>query len=300
MQIEGNHVTNSPFFGILSVTIAAVLWGSTGTVQALISGPPAPEMIGALRLVIGAVTLALIAFATTGALRQFRSLPWRWVMLAGFSVCAYNLLFFRAVSVSGVGIGTAITIGSAPIWASAITTIVTQKLPLRSTLFGQSLAILGVLLLCVSGSNIGSSFGVALALGAGLSYASYSIFTGAIGHSATPPVIASATFGTAALLVLPLLLFSPVTLAPTAPNLSLILFLGVAATGVAYLFYTWGLVRLTATTAVTFALIEPVTAWLLATFLLGEAVTAQNLSGAILVLAGLFVLSFFAAKQRNN
>ena len=62
----------------------------------------------------------------------------------------------------------------------------------------------------------------------------------------------------------------------------------------------WSLGRIAASTAVTLALIEPVTAWLLATFVVGEAVTAAKLAGAVLILAGLAIVSLVPARPARG
>ena len=55
---------------------AAVLWGTTGTSQALAPTGATPPEIGALRLALGG--LALFAYAATrGSLGGLRGLPWR-------------------------------------------------------------------------------------------------------------------------------------------------------------------------------------------------------------------------------
>lgn len=56
-----------------------------------------------------------------------------------------------------------------------------------------------------------------------------------------------------------------------------------------YALYTSGLARLAASTAVTLSPIEPLTTWLLATFV-GEAVTQGKAAGAVL-LGGLAIMT---------
>lgn len=68
------------------------------------------------------------------------------------------------------------------------------------------------------------------------------------------------------------------------------LHLGVLATGAAYLLFGYGLHRLTSATTVTLVLAEPLTATLLATFVLDESIVPLGWIGVGLVLAGLFVV----------
>lgn len=140
----------------------------------------------------------------------------------------------------------------------------------------------------------------ALRLAFGAAYAAYSLATSRIGGRAPPATIASATFLVAALVASPALVLAPTGwLSGTAAWLTLAA-LGVGATGVSYALYTWGLTRVAASTAVTLALAEPVTAWLLAVFVVGEEMTARTVTGALLILAGLAFVAIFPARAPDG
>ncbi len=284
--------------GIASVIAAAMLWGTTGTLQTLLPPDRAPLAVGALRLLVGALGLVVLALSQPACRAAFRSLPLAGIVFAGAAIGLYNLLFFWGVTEAGVGIGTAITIGSAPFWATAYEALVLRRLPTPLRAGGLVLSVLGVVLLATADARGGASaLGVALTLGAGACYATYSLATSRIGHRAPSTAIAAATFTMAALFALPVLFVLPLGWL-AAPGAALtIAALGLGATGLAYAFYTWGLTRVAASTAVTLALAEPVTAWLLATFVVGEPVSAQGIAGAILVLAGLAVVTLSGTRR---
>ncbi|TNC74719.1 DMT family transporter [Rubellimicrobium roseum] len=284
--------------GIGAILLAALLWGTTGTVQTFLPEGREPLAVGALRLVVGAATLLLLALARHEGRQGFARLPWAGVIPAGLAIGGYNLLFFRAVAETGVGIGTAIAIGSAPIWATAFEVVVNRERPGWLRLLGQAVAILGVGLLALTGGTGGGSLeGVLLAAGAAACYAFYSMVTSRVGHRAPPATLAAATFGVAACMTAPVLFVTPLVWMATPASWFWICFLGVGVTGLSYALYTWGLTRVAASTAVTLALAEPVTAWLLASAVVGEAVTAQKVAGASLVLAGLAVITLLPAAR---
>ncbi|GAA6209483.1 DMT family transporter [Cognatishimia sp. WU-CL00825] len=278
--------------GISSVIIAAMLWGTTGTVQALLPESREPLAVGAMRLLVGAIALLAMALAHQPSRRALVRLPWVSVFFAGSSIACYNLLFFWAVSEAGVGIGTAVTIGSAPFWATAYEALSRTALPTRKRLGGQIISIIGVAFLGLAAADDGKgSLGLVLALGAGASYASYSLITSKIGHKAPSTAIAAGTFSCAALLTLPVLAVVPIAWV-IAPGVWLAIgFLGIVATGLAYAFYTWGLTRVAASSAVTLALAEPVTAWLLATVIIKDPVTLTSATGVGLILVGLIIVA---------
>lgn len=285
-------------FGVGAIVAAAILWGTTGTVQAIMPAARDPLAVGALRLLIGAASLVLLALMQPASRRALGYLPWKGIAFAGIAIGAYNLLFFWAVTKAGVGVGTAVAIGSAPIWTTAWEIVVARRWPSRLRALGQVLSILGVGLLgLASGGAQGSFIGIGMALMSGACYAAYSLATSRIGHRAPSTAIAAATFSVAALVTLPVLFFTPLGWLSGSPVWLALAFLGIGATGISYALYTWGLTRVAASTAVTLALSEPVTAWLLATFVVGEALTLQNVAGALLILAGLFIVTTFPAKS---
>lgn len=282
--------------GVAAAIVAAMLWGSTGTVQALLPEGRDPLAVGALRLLVGAAFLTLLAASQPQSRAAVTRLPLTGVLFAGCAIGAYNMFFFWAVSSAGVGVGTAIAIGSAPLLATAYEVLVLRLLPGRLRALGQGVAILGVAVLAFFGAEGGgSALGITLALLAGASYAAYSLATSRISGAAPSAAIAASTFCVAALVTSPALLFASTSWLAGAQAWFGVLFLGVAATGLAYALYTWALARVAASTAVTLALMEPVTAWLLATWVVGEPVTVQKLLGALLIIAGLALVAMSAS-----
>lgn len=282
--------------GISAVLCAAVLWGTTGTVQALLPAAREPLVVAACRLAIGAATLLALA-ALSRQLGAFRRLPPRPVAAAGLAIGVYNLLFFAAVTRTDVGLGTALAIGSAPVWATLAEVAATRRLPDRRRLAGQAVCIAGAVLLVTSGAQTSASpGGMAAALLAGAAYAAYSLTTSRIGHLAPSSTLAAATFAVAAILVAPAFVLLPSAWALAPESWPKLVFLGTVATGLSYALYTWGLRHVSASAAVTLALAEPLTAWVLATAVVGEAVTPARLAGAVLLFAGLGIVSSAAGR----
>ncbi|KAA9010178.1 DMT family transporter [Histidinibacterium aquaticum] len=284
--------------GIAAVVLAAVLWGSTGTVQALLPEGREPLAVGALRLAIGAAALLVLALVRAETRAGLRRVPWRGAIGAGLSIGAYNLLFFWAVLEAGVGVGTAVAIGSAPLWTTAYEAVILRRDPGLLRAMGQGVSILGVALLgLVGGGPAGSLAGLGLSLAAGACYAGYSLITSRSGSRAPSTSLAAATFSVAALATSPVLFLVPLGWSTTLGAWVALAFLGIGATGLSYAFYTWGLTRVAASTAVTLALAEPATAWLLATLVVQEPVTPANLAGVALILVGLAVVSWVPARR---
>jgi len=285
--------------GVAAVICAAMLWGTTGTLQAALPDGREPLAVAALRLSIGAAALLMLAAATPAGRTAFRDLPLRGIVFAGLSIGLYNLLFFLAVLRAGVGIGTAIAIGSAPVWVTAFEIITTRRLPRGRRALGQALSITGAGLLVASGeAGSGLASGALLAALSGAAYAAYSLATSRIGHLAPPATLAAATFSVAALITAPVLLVVPTAWLAEVRVWPVLLFLGVGATAVSYAMYTWGLRRVAPSTAVTLALAEPLTAWVLAILVVGEPATLPRLAGAALLMAGLAIVTLTPSRTR--
>lgn len=270
----------------LHVLLASLCFGTTGTAQALGPGGLSPAGVGAGRILVGGALLVLVARLAGGLGR----LPRRPLLLAAASVATYQLAFFAAVADTGVAVGTIVALGSAPALAGGIEWAVERRAPGRGWAMATALACAGVALLSGAGVDI-SLPGVALALGAGASYAGYTLAAKRMldaGHA--PESVMAGAFGLGALLLAPVLVVAGAGLA--APGgLALVLFLGVVPTALAYVLFARGLRRLSAAETATLTLAEPLTAALLGVLVLGERVSAPATLGGALILAGLLVLA---------
>jgi len=270
------------------VLAAAALFGTIGTARVL--GPPAASAsVGAVRTLLGAALLLLVATAAgsaTEARRLVRS-PATWV--AGVAQAAFQVTFLSAVELTGVAVGTLVAIGSAPILTGLLT-----RHTSRTWVAATALAGTGLTLLVLGGGTEGpppDPVGVVLALGAGVSYASYTVATShVVGRGRAPIPVAVAAFSVAALLLAPALALTDLHWLSTASGVAMVVYLAVFTTAAAYLLFTTGLRGVPAATANTLGLAEPVVATLLGVALLHERLAVAGWLGVCLVLAGLVLL----------
>jgi DME family drug/metabolite transporter len=274
----------------LLVLSAAVLFGTTGTAQAL--GPDAsPLAVGAARIAVGAVLLVVAAHFFRGAGDSAR---WSRGALAATAVgiAGYQLAFFAAVADTGVAVGTVVALGSAPALAGLLARVAGGTPLDRRWAACTALATVGVLLLVLSGADAHVSVpGIAMALGAGLAYATYTVAAKRLlddGHA--PEAVMARGFSLAAVALLPLLAIKGGEVA-NAEGIALALYLGAIPTALAYVLFARGLKRLTAGETATLTLAEPLTAAALGTIVLAERPGALAVAGAVLVLAGLVALA---------
>ena len=271
------------------VVLAAILWGTTGTAQSLAPAQLSPYWVGALRLAVATAYFALLAGRAAPAPGRW---PWGPMLLAGGCVAAYNLSFFAGVKHSGVALGTAIAIGSGPIWAGLLQTWVQRRLPVPLWWLGTLVGVAGGVAMAMGqGSGMhASAQGIALCLLAGLSYAAYALLNKGLVLQLGPARANLAVFGLAALLSVPVAWALGGALQASLGAWAVVLYLGLAGTGLAYLLFSTALRTVSGATAVTLALAEPVVAFVLAVWVVGEAPQALAYLGLFGVLAGLLVV----------
>jgi DME family drug/metabolite transporter len=132
------------------VLLAACLWGTNGTAQALAPQGAQPIIIGTLRIALGGVTL--LAFALLrGSLHRSKRWPFWPTLLGALSMAAYQMFFFAGVARTGVAIGTIVGIGSTPILAGPIGYLARGERPSRRWAMATGLGIIGCAFLLVAG-----------------------------------------------------------------------------------------------------------------------------------------------------
>ncbi|MGH3517255.1 MAG: DMT family transporter [Haloechinothrix sp.] len=287
--------------GAALVVLAAVLFGTTGTAQAL--GPDGldPLTVGAGRVVLGGALLAIVA-AVRGAYRQGLEVPWGTVLIGALGVAAYQLGFFSGVHLAGVAVGTVIALGSCPLFAGLIEWLVTRRRPRPTWLAATSVAVVGVTVLVLSGRQADDGTNPALgalpALLAGLGYGVYTVCgSRLIARGARPEGAMGLLFGSGAVLLLPVLLVRWPGGLDSASGLVVVAYLALVPTVLAYLLFGAGLRVLPAGTVATLNLAEPVVAALLGVLVLGESLTGFGVGGIAVVLLGLGLLALPGRKQ---
>lgn len=294
-----------PVFAVLA---AAVLFGTTGTSQALGPDGTTPLGVGAVRLLLGGTALAVIGFAlarrnrraTAAAPPPLTARALILMALTGICLAAYQPLFFLGTARGGVAVGTVIALGSAPVMAGLIEWAITRRLPRPTWLVATALATTGVALLAFAGGGSGSAdpLGVIGSVGAGAAFAVFANAQRRLMSSGWDPFTVAGAMGAgsavSALFMLP---FASFTWLAEPTGIAVALWLGLATIAIAYTLFTWGLQRLTAATAATLTLAEPITATLLGLVVLGEHLDTASIVGIAVLTVGLVVLAWGSRRR---
>lgn len=265
---------------------AAVLWGTTGTAQALGPDAASPAAVGVVRLLIAGPVLL-------GAAVGRRPLPqlhavWGAAVVAALGMAVYQPAFFSAVDRTGVALGTVVAIGSAPVLTGLLGWAWDGSRPTLRWAAATGVAVTGVGLIAVSGGEVGVDVtGVAFALLAGLAYAVYVVASVRLVEAGSAAGAMAVVFMLAAAFSAPALAFVDLGWVATLPGAAMAIHLGVITTAVAYLLFGRGLRSTGTATAATLTLGEPATATALGVLVLGERPGPAAWLGVVLVIIGL-------------
>ncbi|MFJ7952558.1 DMT family transporter [Lysinibacillus sp. NPDC096418] len=276
-----------PYFFVL---VAAILWGMTGTTQTFLDDGISPVAVAAVRSAIGGGLLLVVAIAL-GKIR-LRTWSWRWTLMAATSIALFQGLFFSSIRLTGVAIGTVVTIGSAPVFSGVLEWMLWKVRPTKVWGGATTLAIVGCVLLFVNTGDASVHIGgIILALCAGVSFAFYTNVSKKLMmcEDALPAV--AMTFSLCALLLFPFSISEGYSWLTQSHNLWAMLFMGVMCTSVAYLLFLSGLQKISSSSAVTLSLAEPLTAAILGVFFVGEFLSVTSWGGVVMLLGGILVLT---------
>lgn len=295
--------------GTFAVLVSAALFGTTGTV--LVAAPPGADAwsAGALRLLVGALTLA--AFAVLAEWRSIRHggplRATRWpsagmMPVGAVGVAVFQVGYFLAVERTGVAVGTVATIGSGPVLAGAGAALASRQVPDRAWLAGTAAAVAGVVLLGAWGTGgdaaAADAVGILLAVVAGAGWAVFTSVSRRQIERGTPSTLAmAAVFAGGAVLVAPVLAVRGGGWALEGWGPLVVAHLGVLTVGVAYWSYGHALRHLPAPTVITLTLLEPITAAALGVLVVDERLSPAGIAGIALVMAGLVVTGRAAVRR---
>jgi DME family drug/metabolite transporter len=289
--VEPSPTTSVHLRGVLSLTAAAIAWGTGGAVAVLLQRHNG----------LGPVTVAFGRFAVAVVVSAFvrrRSLPGASggrrssdAVIAGLGLAISQASYFASVDDAGVAVGTLVTMGAGPVLIAVSARYVLGERLTRGRIGTIGLALIGLVLLSAGphGNGRHPVAGVLLAL---LSAATYAVVV--LNGRARPG------HGQ----MLPAYVVGMVVLAPFAAIQGLVpqhgrpiealaglVYLGVVPTVLAYRWFYRALVTVPAATASVIALLESVTAAVIGVAVLGERLSPAALAGTAVLLAAVGLMA---------
>jgi len=277
------------------VVAAAVLFGTTGTAQALGPHGMNPLSVGAVRQFSGGLILAavgVIGWIRTQGLRLPRvSGKLGWALLGGGSIMAFQATFFAGTLANGVAVGTVIALGSSPLFAGLFEWFGGTR-PSRRWLLATAVAVTGLVLLSgvLGSASTLDPLGLLTSLVAGAAYAGYAVGTASLlRHGVGPFIATTAILGISGLIAAIILPFTDISWLAEPGGIAMATWLGPVTVVAAYLLMGTALRTLSAATAITLGLAEPITAAALGVLVLGETLSPAQWAGMGAVLLGLLI-----------
>jgi len=287
----------------LLVVGAAMLWGTTGTAQALGPDGASSIAVGTARNVVGAAVLVGVAALRGRLLAGARALDRRPLLLAAAATAGYQLCFFGGVRLAGVAIGTVVGVGSGPVWGGLLGWLGRGERPGSRWGVATALALAGAALLATTTGGDGDvvdPLGIVLALGAGLTYAAFALWSKGLTDRHDPDLVMTWVFALSAVMLLPIGLVAGFGPLVSGDGALMAVWLGVVSLAASYLLFGRGIAGVTVAAATTLSLAEPLTAATLGVVVLDERLTGAAVAGMALVFAGLVVLAATAPARRRR
>lgn len=277
------------------LVLAGLLWGTgglTGTELGRVTGL-SPLAVADCRLLAGGGLIVVFRIASgtvAGGRWPAGRAAWRRIAVTGLLAAAFQVCYFTAVSLTSVSLATLVTIGGSPLIVQAVELIRSRGRGGRRAMVTTGLALGGLgLLVGVPSGGAGhaavlTSAGLALLAAAG--FAALTLIAASPVAGLDDLTLTGFGFAAGGLALLPFGFAAGGGLAfrPGPAAIGLLAALGIGPTAVAYTLYFRGLRGAPAGTAALLALLEPLTATVLAALLLGQRLSVPGMAGAALLL----------------
>lgn len=278
---------------LAEIHLSVVLFGLTGLFGKFISLPAPHIVLG--RVFFASVSMGLYFLFRKKDVRLARGADYAAMAAVGAVLALHWTAFYLSVKLSTVAIGV-LTFAAYPIFVTFLEPFFFRE-KLRGADVIAAFVMFGGVLLVVPSTGAGPDMTAGMIWGmvGSVSYAVMSLLNRKFVSRYEGSVVAFYEQGTAALLMLPILLFDR----PHASSLdwALLAVLGVALTGVAHSLFISGMRSVRAQTAGVIASLESVYGIASAALLIGEFPTLRELAGGAVILGTAFVSTLRSSRE---
>jgi len=281
----------------IKLILTAIFWGGTFIAGRVVAKDALPFSASFLRFAIASAFLVLVTWRVEGKLPRIeRSLILPIIILGLTGVFAYNVFFFKGLQSIDAG-RAALIIALNPVMISFFSAILFKEELPPIKIFGILLSVIGAMTVISRGNPLHLfqghlGWGELNIFGCVLSWVSFSLIGKSVLGKISPlvSICYSSLAGTAALLI-PALLEGLWSFLPIYSGITWLglFYLGFFGTVLGFVWYYEGIKKIGPTKAGLFINVVPLSAVVLAFFLLNEPLTLSLLIGAILVSTGIYL-----------
>ncbi|MFE3008906.1 DMT family transporter, partial [Streptomyces sp. NPDC059243] len=279
---------------LLYLVVAGVAWGTAGAAASLVFrvSDLGPLALSFWRCAGGLVLLApVLALRPRRAPREPEPRRRRLIRIlgTGIGLTVFQSAYFAAVEVTGLAVGTVVTLGAGPVLIAVGARLLLGERPGRGGAAAVTGALTGLLVLVLGGEG-GDVVpaGVLLALLSAAGYAAITLLTRWLGRDGggDAPATSAWAFGIGAVGLLPMAAAEGLVphTAETGQVLGLVVYVAAVPTALAYALYFAGAAAVRSATVSVIMLLEPVSAAVIAVTVLGERPTTATVLGTLLLL----------------
>ncbi|MFH8439534.1 DMT family transporter [Streptomyces sp. NPDC018007] len=279
---------------LLYLVVAGVAWGTAGAAASLVFrvSDLGPLALSFWRCAGGLVLLApVLALRPRRAPREPEPRRRRLIRIlgTGIGLTVFQSAYFAAVEVTGLAVGTVVTLGAGPVLIAVGARLLLGERPGRGGTAAVTGALTGLVVLVLGGEG-GDVVpaGVLLALLSAAGYAAITLLTRWLGRDGggDAPATSAWAFGIGAVGLLPMAAAEGLVphTAETGQVLGLVVYVAAVPTALAYALYFAGAAAVRSATVSVIMLLEPVSAAVIAVTVLGERLTTATVLGTLLLL----------------
>jgi len=280
---------------LLQIHFAVLLFGGAGLFVKFIT--LSPLFITFARVFFAAISLFIVLFIQKKPYQSKSIINYFRLLLPGFLLAFHWYCFFKSISLSTVAIGL-LTYSTFPVFVIFLEPLFFREKLHLSSLFFAFMALLGIFLIVPEFDlHNNTTQAVIYGLLSGLSFAFLSIFNRKLVQDFAAIEIAFFQNLAAFICLMPVAILSlPII---TGKDILLLALLGIIFTGLAHSLFISGMQKIKARTAGIIATLEPVYGIVLAFFLLNEVPTLRVISGGILILAVVIIISYLYYRKSD-
>jgi len=274
--------------GALSMMTCAFLWSVAGLFIKVLDWNP--FLIAGMR--------SLIAFCFLLSIVRTVRLSWSWPLAGAALANAATMLLFVAANKTTTAANAILLQYLAPVFTAILSVVILKEHIRREQLIALFLTPVGMALLFMDRLSAGQLFGNLLALTSACTFALMFIFT-RMQKEGDPLQSLMTSHAVAALIALSIAAFLPIPRF-TPGAVGSILVLGVLQIGLAAVFFSYGIKRVSAVTANLIALIEPVFNPVWVFLMLGETPSPQSILGGTIIIGSVTMASLITGWRKQS